>query len=408
MSLPCFYSVSAINYKNQFCSVCPRQSDHLSYEYLPSKIFNDTGFVDIRNKLNQGVWPKGCDLCKEMERESNHSMRFDYPYPTNDYLVNGLVHNKGLRHIEFRFSNACNMSCLHCSSVFSSEWERKIKTYKPDNLDYKYDLRQLLNTEHKTYAGENLKIKLTPSMIKEICDDLNTNFKNLSYIDVTGGEPLYQKHFFVFLDNIMNHPNIKNMKLKFHTNFNTDFDPKNLCLYLKEFDRVKMTISVDAGKNIYSYFRDGDWNILKNNIAKFREEDKRTKIFATCTTSAFQMLDISNIFESLLTLDVDEIRSSIVQTPKYLNPRVLKNELEKYILSDIESAYKLNLNSTAHSALTTIKTYFVNSKYDAQNYMAFLKYIDKTQKLFNKNFNKHYNLFKYETERIRFHKNTME
>ena len=98
---------------------------------------------------------------------------------------------------------------------------------KRDNLDYKYDLRQLLNTEHKTYAGENLKIKLTPSMIKEICDDLNTNFKNLSYIDVTGGEPLYQKHFFVFLDNIMNNPNIKNMKLKFHTNFNTDFDPKN-------------------------------------------------------------------------------------------------------------------------------------------------------------------------------------
>jgi len=129
---------------------------------------------------------------------------------------------------------------------------------------------------------------------------------------------------------------------------------------------------------------------------------------APTTKSAFQMLDISNIFESLLTLDVDEIRSSIVQTPKYLNPRVLKNELEKYILSDIESAYKLNLNSTAYSALTTIKTYFVNSKYDAQNYMAFLKYIDKTQKLFNKNFNKHYNLFKYETERIRFHKDTMD
>jgi len=407
MSLPCFYSVSAINYKNQFCSVCPRQSDHLSYEYLPTKIFNDSGFVKLRNTLQQGEWPSGCDLCEEMERESNHSMRFDYPYPENDYLINGLVHNKGLRHVEFRFSNACNMSCLHCSSVFSSEWERKLKSYKPDEFDYKYDLRQLLNTEHKISADEKLKIKLTPTMIKEICEDLK-NFENLSYVDVTGGEPLYQKHFFVFLENIVNHPNVKNMKLKFHTNFNTDFDPKNLCVYLKEFDRVKMTISIDAGKNIYPYFRDGDWNILKNNISKFREEDQKTKIFATCTTSAFQMLDISNIFESLLTLDVDEIRSSIVQTPKYLNPRVLKNDLEEHILEDIERAYNLKLTMSAHNALTKIKTYFENSNYDEHNYLGFLQYIDKTQRLFKKNFNRHFKLFKYETERIRFHKNTLE
>ncbi len=407
MSLPCFYSVSAINYKNQFCSVCPRQSDRLSYEYLPTKIFNDVGFVELRNKLQQDIWPTGCDLCEEMELESNHSMRFDYPYPVNDYAVNGFVHNNGLRHVEFRFSNACNMSCLHCSSVFSSEWERKLKTYKPDEFDFKYDLRQLLNTEHKITPDEKLKIKLTPSMIKEICEDLK-NFENLSYVDVTGGEPLYQKHFYVFLENIMEHPNVKNMKLKFHTNFNTDFDPKNLCLYLKEFDRVKMTISVDAGKNIYSYFRDGNWDVLKNNIAKFREIDRETKIFATCTTSAFQMLDIYNIFDSLLTLDVDEIRSSIVQTPKYLNPRVVKKfDLNRYILNEIERTFELNLTPTAYGALTTIKKYFVNSVFDELNYRAFLNYIDKTQKLFGKDFNKYYKSFKYETEQIRFHKNTL-
>ncbi len=65
-----------------------------------------------------------------------------------------------------------------------------------------------------------------------------------------------------------------------------------------------------------------------------------------------------NIFESLLTLDVDEIRSSIVQTPKYLNPRVLKNDLEEHIIEDIERAYNLKLTTSAHNALTKIKTYF--------------------------------------------------
>ena len=36
--------------------------------------------------------------------------------------------------------NACNMSCLHCSSVFSSEWEKKIKSYKPDEFASSIDL----------------------------------------------------------------------------------------------------------------------------------------------------------------------------------------------------------------------------------------------------------------------------
>lgn len=396
MSLPCFYSVSSINYKNQYCSVCPRQSDRLSYKYLPSKIFNDVGFVDIRNKLHKGIWPKGCGLCEEMENESNNSMRFDHPYPENDYLTNGLVHNNGLKNVEFRFNNACNMSCLHCSSVFSSEWEKKIKSYEPNEIDYLYDLRQLLNTEHKIHSDENLKIKLTPLMIREICDDLNSNFKNLSYIDVTGGEPLFQKHFFVFLENIIKHPNIQNIKLKFHTNFNVNFDSKQLFDYFKNFKKVIMTISVDSGKNIYSYFRDGDWNRLEENIIKFREVDKETIIYATCTTSAFQLLDIFNVFKSLLTLNVDGFKSSIVQTPRYINPRVLKYEFEKEILYQIEKTFKLNLTKNSYSSLQTIKEYFVNGSYDVKNYMAFLYYIDKTQKLFKKNFNDHYTMFKYE------------
>ncbi len=396
MSFPCFYSVSAINYKNQYCSVCPRQSDRLSYEYLPSKIFNDVGFVDIRNKLLEGIWPKGCGLCEEMENESNNSMRFDHPYPENDFLINGLVHNNGLKHVEFRFNNACNMSCLHCSSVFSSEWEKKIKSYEPNEIDYLYDLRQLLNTEHKIDSDENLKIKLTPSMIREICDDLNSNFKNLSHIDVTGGEPLFQKHFFVFLESIIKHPNIRNIKLKFHTNFNVNFDSKQLYDYFKNFKQVIMTISVDSGKNIYSYFRDGDWNRLEENILKFREVDNETIIYATCTTSAFQLLDIFNVFKSLLTLNVDGFKSSIVQTPRYINPRVLKYEFEKEILDQIEKTFKLNLTKNSYSSLQTIKKYFVNGSYDVKNYMAFLHYIDKTQKLFKKNFNDHYTMFKYE------------
>ena len=107
MSLPCFYSVSAINYKNQFCSVCPRQSDHLSYEYLPTKIFNDSGFVNLRNKLQQGVWPSGCDLCEEMEGSMTREL--------SDEEISNRIYYRG------RFASSRNQTNDAAQMIFN--WE---------------------------------------------------------------------------------------------------------------------------------------------------------------------------------------------------------------------------------------------------------------------------------------------
>ena len=52
-------------------------------------------------------------------------------YDNTDHSVT----SEGLRHVEFRFSTACNFSCLHCSKVYSSGWTKKLKNYIPDKED---------------------------------------------------------------------------------------------------------------------------------------------------------------------------------------------------------------------------------------------------------------------------------
>jgi MoaA/NifB/PqqE/SkfB family radical SAM enzyme len=343
--LNCFYATNGLNFKNSYATVCPIQSDQAMQitNEVPSQIFNSDGFKELRKKLFNGEWPSGCHLCKEAEADNNTSMRNDFTYlETNESLIDyitGFVNPKGLQHIEFRFSNSCNMACLHCDQVYSSGWQTKLKHYTPDQQDFNLKFDQLTNVRHmvrdRPPAISKLDIKM--SQIDAIVDDLIKNFPNLWKIDMSGGEVLKQKQFFYMLDRLSEHPNAKQMWIFFYTNFNADFDPAILANKLAKFGQTTINISVDAGKNIYNYFRDGSWDKLKENIDMFNKVDKNTQLKAVITTSVYQMMDLEDIYKSVLTLDVDMIDSAIVYNPEYLNPSIIKHEFLNYVKNDISN-----------------------------------------------------------------------
>ena len=115
-------------------------------------------------------------------------------------------------------------------------------------------------------------------------------------------------------------------------------------------------MSLDAGTNIYSYFRTGNWEILKDNIKKFRAVDKKCEMNIVCTTSAYQIMDIENLFASFLTLDVNHIDSSIVYTPRYMNPALMTLKFKDDVYQDIQNTYKI-INDENTKRLTNIKDY---------------------------------------------------
>ena len=147
------------------------------------------------------------------------------------------------------------MACLHCSEVYSSQWGSRLKNYVPDDIDVKYNLEQLTQTQHRNGDNDTTKIDLKTAEAIRIATDLVENFPNIEKIDFAGGEVLYQKQFFPTLEKLAEHPNAKNILLFFHTNFNADFNVNRLSELLGMFGESQMKISVDAGKNIYSYFR---------------------------------------------------------------------------------------------------------------------------------------------------------
>lgn len=340
--LPCYYALGGLNFKNGFATSCPTQSDHLHIldDKLPSEFWNNKYFRQHRKDLMSGKWCRGCHLCAETEADaSGKSMRMDYPADETYYdPETGAVDFKGLYHVELRFSNSCNMACMHCSDVYSSGWMSKLKKYTPTMEDHTYQLNQLTRSMHRKTADEDLSIDISISEMEKIVDDLCENFPNIEKVDFAGGEVLHQKQFFPCLERLAKHPNAENILLTFHTNFNARFDPIKLSELLEPFGRSSIKMSLDAGKNMYSYFRDGDWEKLKSNVEQFKSVNDFTDLEVVCTTSVYQLMDLPDIFESFLTLDVKIIEASIVFTPKYLNPAIMMFDFKEHVLNDIAEA----------------------------------------------------------------------
>jgi hypothetical protein len=454
MSNICYYALSGINYKNEFSTVCPINSERLVYfdeTILPSEIYKHENLNRIRRELYNGNWPEGCHLCEELELNKTHSMRNDRPFDGKKFshelksscfdhfdIKTGKMSPLGCRHIELRFSNSCNMSCLHCSSVYSTGWGKILENYIPDEETKKYELLQLTNEYHNTDDRRKSKLKLTNKEVESICNDLNKNFPNIDRIEFSGGEVLIQKQFFLALEILAKHPNKDNIFLSFYSNFNVEVDYTRLTELLRPFKYSIITVSVDGGKNIYSYFRNGNWEKLKNNIINFRKINNFTELSCVNTFSAYQFMDLQNTFESLFELDFRYIKISLVQTPEYLNPSILAFDFHDELLSDFNDVFKIidaenkkrkndmknsmKLNSSINSRfsnffrnenknqdrvifsdlesakhqLNSVKNYIFNKKVTSyKNYNRFLIYIKKTDELMNKDFNKHFDKFRY-------------
>ena len=377
----------------------------------------------MRKLLHEDQWPQGCSTCEEMEKSDLKSMRFDYVLDTDNYFCKNKVGydreiaskklqdcldntdhsvtSEGLRHVEFRFSTACNFSCLHCSKVYSLGWTKKLKNYIPDKEDELYDLRQLLGTEHRHGPNDRNEMSLTTDEALKIVEDLNENFPNLAYVDVAGGEVLYQKQFFPTLRKLAEHPNAKNIHLSFHTNFNADFSVMELSDVLSFFGKSTIIISADAGKTFYSYFRHGgSWDKLKQNVNEFRDYNNFTYVDVSCTTSIYQMFDIYDVFESFFELGLN-FDASIVQTPQYLDPSLIMYDFYDETMEDIRKTYKLieRMEKKAKSKMDLIKgndarkwldyivNYIKNTKISYNHFNRWLIYRIKSDIIWKQDFN---------------------
>jgi sulfatase maturation enzyme AslB (radical SAM superfamily) len=195
-----------------------------------SEISNSNRFNDLKN-LDR---PPACSKCWKNEDLGLPSYR---SYASNITPKS----STGIKYLDFRHSNQCNLKCRYCGPHFSNQWAKE--------LNYSLTLK-----------------KTSVPFDKLITEDLEDVYW-------CGGEPLIIKDHYDFLNKVIELNLSKNITLRYNTNL-TVLDYKNVDVVKlwEKFKKVHISISIDAIGSPLQYIRSGcTWSVIENNIKKLTQ-----------------------------------------------------------------------------------------------------------------------------------------
>ena len=195
--------------------------------------------------------PKNCSGCHLQEKNRNSlgsiSSRLYYLKEVGAKTDLGLYNNNDkfkLKHVDLRWTNACNQACVYCGPSYSSKWAQELK----ENIKSPKDARQ----DVKDYVFENIE--------------------GLSNVYLAGGEPMLMKENYEFLKLLKD----KNKECTVRINTNLSSTKTGIFDMLCEFPNVHWTISVEAMEDEYEYIRHhGSWNDFNENLGCINKLDHK-------------------------------------------------------------------------------------------------------------------------------------
>lgn len=188
----------------------------------PSALHNTEYKKQQRKLMLEGKRPDECGYCWKVEdsKGKHYSDRIKkssnstWASPYLDQIKSQQWHiNTNPAQVEVSFGNVCNMKCVYCSPVFSSEWWSEIKhegAY-PTRDSYN-NLEWIAETDRTPYLNreENPYVEAWWKWWPELK-------KTLKVLRITGGEPLLNKNTFRLLDDLEQDPQ-PHLRLEINSN----------------------------------------------------------------------------------------------------------------------------------------------------------------------------------------------
>ena len=299
--------------------------------------FNEALNTDQWKDLRDKTAPDNCNYCVEGEKQSNnsHSLRLFW----NDIIDDDEVQ---LEIMHISVDSLCNMSCLSCSPVQSSSWNKKknIKELAENGFNFKH------NNELSSYV-ENFK------RVAE-----NTDYSKLKILKIGGGEPFYSDNVYWFIKHLESKVNLNNIDLWINTN--ASIIPKdNMWQLIKNFKSIHLDMSIDAVGEYHEYVRYGSkWSDVLSFI-DFVKNNKEDNMFLR-VHSVYSILNF-NLYTNVLDFFVEndiEFTCTVLQYPKYLSvlnvPRKYRlfHLIKKYDkMEKINSSLKCDIHYEANGTL---------------------------------------------------------
>jgi organic radical activating enzyme len=296
----------------------------------PSALHNTNYKKNRRREMMEGLRPKECDYCWNIEDNSNEFSDRVYKStePWSMQYFDEVLKTKGEKdinpkYVEVSFSNVCNFKCSYCGPAFSSQWMDEIQQHGSyptstnfNNLDYLKSTDQMPIPHNKKNPYVDAFWKWWPDL-----------YKDLHTFRITGGEPLLAKDTFDVLDFINSEPNPnKALNLSINTNLNApekifnEFREK--IKKLMDEERVNEFIlftSCDAHGEQANYIRHGfNYDLFMERINILLTENPKLTIIIMSTYNALSVPSYKGLIK-----DVYELKKKYHSAERYYGSSVI-------------------------------------------------------------------------------------
>lgn len=314
---------------------------NLKYHHL-NDVMNSDSFKKVRLQMLAGEEPKPCAGCYRKEEKGITSKRMR---ETKNFLVmteelartttqaDGSI-TPHIEFVELRLGNICNLRCVTCNPLSSSQW-RSDYLKLAEKFDFLKDKYQLMDKGRFTtwpigYADSNV-FELDWPESAVFWDDLITLSKDLKVIYINGGEPTLIKKHWEYLADLVKRDLASNIELNYSINMTTL--PSYAFTLWKHFKKVRVSCSIDAVGNKNTYIRyPTNWDTVNENFKKLHASTVEVSITQTVSALNYDSLDeFAEFFKGAY------IHYNFVTDPVYYSPDIIPQEYRAALLKRYES-----------------------------------------------------------------------
>lgn len=331
--LPFFHSCTNVGGRNKPCC---RFSDKEYTDNIPAKeYFNGSKLAELRSKMLNGEYIKGCEKCYQEESLGKTS----YRNSMNEMFKKYDYKNPQMLYIEIGLSNSCNFACVTCDAAYSTSWWKDI--------------------DKVNEIGAN-KAKPKKQVIYSAWDFSKEELSGVKRVKLLGGEPFMEPKNIDFLNSLP----VENITLDLVTN--CSIKPNNKWLEIfKKVKQLHVSISLDGEGKTAEFVRYGtNWKKVAENIKWWKQLQQSAK---NETEIIFHFvvhnLNIHNINDYLkFSKDIFPTTFDILQKPEYLNIRILPKKQKKDFIKMLDNKYiigylKNNLEYQDEKMLSILSSY---------------------------------------------------
>ena len=290
------------------------------------EIWNSDFYKNLRLDLVNGIKNTNCSQCWRRESHGGFSTRQNENQSIfeDDYneIIDAFNSKTGELSIypslfEFKLGNLCNLKCIMCTQMESSQHETEIKHMKKNYSD---KIPQLLDfIENNLNEGKEL-YRLPKNKIDKAIENLINLAPYLKTIKLVGGEPLINPITLKILKDL-SEKGLTDCQIEIITNL-SNVDEKTLEL-ISRFKNLILVISYDSvNADAFYYIRyPARYNTFTKNLMHVLNNFE-FPIFLSLTINVFNVLEVHSILKQFQELSYNfpiRICCNLVVDPKYFS-----------------------------------------------------------------------------------------